>query len=141
MINCAIYQACLPGKSDKRNIYPQSSASKPTVMDEQRTECNINLPDTAILGPESTTKFPFCLSFQTNLKWYIFVISLSPQCFAIQILIQSHENIPKTTHLRMKMSYDHYVFKNSDKPQQHKQFSLLRKTFDTLSKKVARDRF
>lgn len=88
MINCAIYQARLPGKSDKRNIYPQSSASKPPVMDEQRTECNIDLPDTAILGPESTLNFPFCLNFQTNLEWCIFVISISPQHCVIQLFFK-----------------------------------------------------
>lgn len=59
MIDCAIYQACLPGKSDKRNIYPPSSSSKPPVMDEHRAECKINLPNTTISGLESWMKPSF----------------------------------------------------------------------------------
>lgn len=56
MIDCAIDQACLPGKSDKRNIYPPSSSSKPPVMDEHGAECKINLPNTTISGLESWMK-------------------------------------------------------------------------------------
>lgn len=67
MIDCAIHQARLPGKSDKRNIYPQSSASKRPMMDEHRTKCEINLPDTANLGPEFPMKFAFCVILHTKL--------------------------------------------------------------------------
>lgn len=62
MIDCAIYQAHLPGKSDKRNIYPQSSASKPSVIDERRTEGKINMPDTVIWGAGYTRKIPCFVS-------------------------------------------------------------------------------
>lgn len=61
MIDCAIYQACLPGKSDKRNIYPPSSSSKPPVMDEHRAECKINLPNTTFSGLEIWMKRSFQL--------------------------------------------------------------------------------
>lgn len=81
MIDRAIYQACLPGKSDKRNIYLQSSASKAPVMDEHRTDCKINLPDTVILGPESTMKFPFCLILHTNLNGVYMQLYLSHNIF------------------------------------------------------------
>lgn len=67
MIDCAIYQACLPGKSDKRNIYLQSSASKAPVMDEHRTECKINLPDTFVSIIYDKMSF-FCLILHTNLN-------------------------------------------------------------------------
>ena len=72
MINFALYQTRLPGKSDKRNIYASSSASKPPMMNEQRTEYNINLPDTAIFSPESTMTFPFLYKFQDKIEMVYF---------------------------------------------------------------------
>lgn len=79
MIDCAIYQAHLPGKSDKRNIYLQSSASKPSVIDEHTTEGKINMPDTVIWDTGIFTcknslfcQFPFsqrisCFSLKKNI--------------------------------------------------------------------------
>lgn len=85
MIDCAIYQACLPGKSDKRNIYPPSFSSKPPVMDEHRAECKINLPNTTISGLESWMKSSFqlisCVILTTadyKLLYYRFVETTHP---------------------------------------------------------------
>lgn len=61
-----IYQACLPGKSDKRNIYLESSASKPPMMNEQRAE---SFPDVTFVAQH----------LQSNWKWVVFVISITPQ--------------------------------------------------------------
>lgn len=66
MIDCAIDQACLPGKSDKRNIYPPSSSSKPPVMDEHGAECKINLPNTTISGLKILNETVFCFFFPST---------------------------------------------------------------------------
>ncbi len=111
MINCAIYQACLPGKSDKRNIYPQSLPINQQWWMSKGQNATLICQTPQIWAQNLQWNFPFV--------WVPDKFEMVCICNFCVTTVFSYSDFHimnidrKILHVSMKMSYDHQVLKTA----------------------------